>query len=145
MRKLRWHETRTDGKRRCATQKMEVPSMRLVLAIEKQRVLLSLTTLKYSKLIQQLSLGLESVNQQDYKIHFQIRTVSAESIVRFFIFLFLNVTMNFPKLAIASPLASSSQGNFVSGVALTATRQSSVTPTQGTSGGGVWFRCSRWL
>ena len=44
--------------------------------------------------------------------------------------------MNFPKLAIASPLASSSQRDFVSGVALTATRQSSVTPTQGTSGGG---------
>ncbi|OEU18475.1 hypothetical protein FRACYDRAFT_236751 [Fragilariopsis cylindrus CCMP1102] len=30
-----------------------------------------------------LTLGLESVNQQDYKIQFQIRTVSAESIVRF--------------------------------------------------------------
>jgi len=39
-----------------------------------------------SSLIQKLTLGLESVNRQDYKIRFQIRTVSAKSIVDFLFF-----------------------------------------------------------
>jgi hypothetical protein len=48
--------------------------------------------------------------------------------------------MNF-NLSIESPLPTSGDGSFISGVALNATAQSRATPTQGTSGGGLFGGC----